>query len=230
MPFSRLFGARLALRLLASFLLISLCGLIALLVWMSRPCPPPLEGIPFSACILDRDGRLLRVGLASDGRFRLRTSLEMLPGEAIDAVLHYEDRYFWYHPGVNLFSLVRAGLSMLAGGRTLGGSTLTMQVVRLKYNLRTGSLMDKLRQMALALRLEWHYDKKDILGTTTKRTFLRPTLPSLPTGAMWRALQRQRESTSTRTHESFPLRKSSPLCLSPKTLSADAHRRKIPIS
>ena len=163
MPFSRLFGARLALRLLASFLLISLCGLIALLVWMSRPCPPPLEGIPFSACILDRDGRLLRVGLASDGRFRLRTSLEMLPGEAIDAVLHYEDRYFWYHPGVNLFSLVRAGLSMLAGGRTLGGSTLTMQVVRLKYNLRTGSLMDKLRQMALALRLEWHYDKKDIL-------------------------------------------------------------------
>ena len=163
MPFSRLFGARLALRLLASFLLISLCGLIALLVWMSRPCPPPLEGIPFSACILDRDGRLLRVGLASDGRFRLRTSLEMLPGEAIDAVLHYEDRYFWYHPGVNPFSLVRAGLSMLAGGRTLGGSTLTMQVVRLKYNLRTGSITDKLRQMALALRLEWHYDKKDIL-------------------------------------------------------------------
>ena len=163
MPFSRLFRARLALRLLASFLLASLCGLIALLVWMSRPCPPPLEGLPFSACILDRDGRLLRVGLASDGRFRLRTSLEMLPGEAIDAVLHYEDRYFWYHPGVNPFSLVRAGLSMLAGGRTLGGSTLTMQVVRLKYNLRTGSLMDKLRQMALALRLEWHYDKKDIL-------------------------------------------------------------------
>lgn len=162
MPFPRSFRAHLAL-LLASFLLASLCGLTALLFWISRPCPPPLEGVPFSACILDRDGRLLRVGLASDGRYRLHTSLEMLPGEAVEAVLQYEDRYFWYHPGVNPFSLVRAGLSMLAGGRTLGGSTLTMQVVRLKYNLRTGSITDKLRQMALALRFEWHYDKKDIL-------------------------------------------------------------------
>lgn len=161
MPFPR--SLRLALRLLAFFLLVCLCGLTALLFWISRPCPPPLEGVPFSACILDRDGRLLRVGLASDGRYRLHTSLEMLPGEAVEAVLQYEDRYFWYHPGVNPFSLVRAGLSMLAGGRTLGGSTLTMQVVRLKYNLRTGSITDKLRQMALALRLEWHYDKKDIL-------------------------------------------------------------------
>ena len=140
-----------------------LCGVLALLFWISRPCPPPLEGVPFSACLFDRDMRLLRMGLASDGRYRLFTSLDMLPGEAIAAVLQYEDRYFWYHPGVNPFSLVRAGLSMLAGGRTLGGSTLTMQVVRLRYNLRTRSLVDKLRQMALALRLEWHYDKKDIL-------------------------------------------------------------------
>ena len=59
---------------------------------------------------------------------------------------------------------------------------------------------------------------------------MRPTLPSPPTGAMWRALQQRLASTSTRIRESFPSRKSSPLCLSRKTLSAGAPRPKIPTS
>ncbi len=157
---SRLRAAKVLLVLSA---LLILSGLLALCVWVSRPCEAPLEGIPFSTCIVDRDMRILRLGRAADGQYRLPASLDMLPREAVAAVLQYEDRYFWYHPGVNVLSLVRAGLGMLTGGRRMGGSTLTMQVVRLKYGLRTGSLTDKLRQMLLALRLEWHYDKKDIL-------------------------------------------------------------------
>lgn len=155
--------SRLLRRCLAAGLVLLCAGALALLAFVSRPCPPPLDGVPFSTCIVDRDGRILRLGLAADGRYRLATSLDMLPREAVEAVLQYEDRYFWYHPGVNVLSLARAGLAMLTGGRRMGGSTLTMQVVRLRYGLRTGSLADKLRQILLALRLEWHYDKKDIL-------------------------------------------------------------------
>lgn len=138
------------------------CALL-LLWWVSRPCPAPLEGVSFSRCIWDRDGGLMRMGLAEDGRYRLTLRLQDLPEAAIEAVLHYEDRFFWSHPGVNVFSLVRACASMLAGGRRMGGSTLTMQVVRLRMGLRTGSFTDKIRQMLWALRLEWHHDKASIL-------------------------------------------------------------------
>lgn len=143
-------------------LLLCACVLV-LLWWVSRPCPAPLEGVSFSRCIWDREGGLMRMGLAQDGRYRLKTRLQDLPEAAIAAVLHYEDRFFWSHPGVNVFSLVRACASMLTGGRRMGGSTLTMQVVRLRMGLRTGSLADKIRQMLWALRLEWHHDKAEIL-------------------------------------------------------------------
>ncbi len=140
-----------------------LVAALAVLAWISRPCPPPLEGVPFSTLVTDRDGRPLRLGLAEDGRFRLRTRLDELPSRAVRAVLRYEDRRFWSHPGVSLPDLARSVLHMLAGGRRMGGSTLTMQVARLRLGLKTGSPAGKLRQMLWALRLEWSHSKEAIL-------------------------------------------------------------------
>lgn len=134
-----------------------------LLAWVSRPCPALLDGVPFSTLVTDRNGQVLRLGLAADERFRLRVRLTDIPADAIRSVLRYEDRSFWSHPGVNVLSLARASLSMLAGGRRVGGSTLTMQTARLKLGLKTGSLSDKVRQMLWALRLEWHCTKDEIL-------------------------------------------------------------------
>ncbi len=127
------------------------------------PCPHPLEGLKYSRLVTDRHGELLRLALAPDQKYRIRTRLDEIPSEAIETVLEYEDRYFRIHPGVNPLSLLRAALGMAGGGRRMGGSTITMQVVRLAHGLKTGSLRDKLRQIGLALHLERHYSKAEIL-------------------------------------------------------------------
>ncbi|MBO4301325.1 MAG: penicillin-binding protein 1C [Desulfovibrio sp.] len=136
----------------------------ALVTWLIfAPCPHPLEGKSFSRVLLDRHGDMLRVSLSSDQKYRIRTRLTEIPAEAIASVLRYEDRFFWYHPGVNPFSLLRSAWGMLKGGRLMGGSTITMQVARLSRGLETGNLRDKLWQILLALQLECHYSKEDIL-------------------------------------------------------------------
>lgn len=151
-------------RLLRRLALCACIPPVALLAWLwLAPCAPPLEGRDFSRVVLDRHGGLLRVSLTQDHKYRIRTHLARIPPEAVDAVLRYEDRHFWHHPGVNPLSLLRAAVHMGSGGRREGGSTITMQVARLAHGLETGSLAAKLRQMLLALQLEWHFSKRDIL-------------------------------------------------------------------
>lgn len=137
---------------------------LALFFWLCfAPCPHPLEGRDFSRVIFDRRGGILRVSLASDQKYRIRTNLADIPPAAVDTVLRYEDRFFWRHPGINPVSLLRAAAGIASGGRRMGGSTITMQVARLAYGLETGKMGAKLRQMLLALQLEWHFSKEEIL-------------------------------------------------------------------
>ncbi len=126
-------------------------------------CPHPLEGKSFSTVVFDRDGGLMRIGLSDDDKYRIRMSLDEVPPEALQAVIAYEDRWFWLHPGVNPFSALRAVIGTVAGKRRFGGSTLTMQVARMAYGLRTNTIPGKLRQMYLALLLEQHWSKEQIL-------------------------------------------------------------------
>ncbi|MBQ7606656.1 MAG: penicillin-binding protein 1C [Desulfovibrionaceae bacterium] len=127
------------------------------------PLPHPLANRPYSTLFLDRDGRFLKLTLASDESYRLPTKLDDIPPWALDAVLACEDRWFWYHPGVNPCSLVRSLVTMLFGGRRMGGSTLTMQTVRLAYRVQTRTIPGKIRQIFLALVLERKLSKAEIL-------------------------------------------------------------------
>ena len=72
------------------------------------PKPPLLDGVPFSPLVLDRDGNLLRLGLSEDEKYRVRIRLNEVAPEMVRAVLLYEDRHFYRHPGVNPLSLLRA--------------------------------------------------------------------------------------------------------------------------
>ncbi|WP_252209515.1 penicillin-binding protein 1C [Desulfovibrio desulfuricans] len=138
--------------------------LAALLLWLAfAPCPHPLVGVEFSRMVLDKRGGIMRVSLSADQKYRIRTRLADIPPAAVDTVLRYEDRFFWHHPGINPLSLFRAAAGIVTGGRRMGGSTITMQVARLAYGLETGKMKAKLRQMLLALQLEWHYSKEEIL-------------------------------------------------------------------
>lgn len=136
----------------------------ALLLALSlAPTLPLLDGLSFSPVVLDRQGQLLRMGLTADDKYRARVHLAEIAPHAVQAVLLYEDRHFYRHPGVNPLALARAMLGMARGERRMGGSTLTMQVVRLRHGLNTTTVAGKLRQMWLALVLERQYSKRQIL-------------------------------------------------------------------
>ena len=81
----------------------------------------------------------------------------------VDAFLLKEDRWFYWHPGVNPIALSRAGFRTYRGAGRQGGSTLTMQLARLIYHLKTRDPAGKLRQAAIAVWLELRYSKRDLL-------------------------------------------------------------------
>lgn len=127
------------------------------------PKPPLLEDIQFGKCVLDKDGRLIRLTLAPDEKYRLPVRMEEIPPYAMDALVEYEDQFFHSHPGINPFSMIRSLGSLLGVGRKVGASTLTMQLARLKGRLRSNSLAGKCKQIWQALLLERHYSKNEIL-------------------------------------------------------------------
>lgn len=142
---------------------LALVGAVALLVAF---CPrPSLYGdIRFSSAVEDRNGKLLRLALAGDQRYRLRIPLEDIAQSAIDATLLYEDRHFFRHPGFNPGALVRAAWSTyVERERVIGGSTITMQLARLRYSLDSRTIGGKIKQIARAVQLERHYSKDEIL-------------------------------------------------------------------
>jgi penicillin-binding protein 1C len=82
----------------------------------------------------------------------------------VDAFRLKEDRWFYWHPGVNPVSLVRAARSTWQGHGRQGGSTLSMQLARLVYHMNTRTPAGKLKQSAAALWLEARYSKRSILA------------------------------------------------------------------
>ena len=132
--------------------------------WLALPRPPLLEGIDFSKRVRDRNGNVLRVTLTADQKYRIWTPLKEISPALIDATVRFEDKYYGKHPGVNPVSLLRAAWNFAAAGRTrAGASTITMQLARLRYHLRTRTVAGKLRQILYALELERHYSKAQIL-------------------------------------------------------------------
>src|SRR6185369_4685041 len=101
-----------------------------------------------SQLVVARDGSPLRLSLASDDHYRLWTPLDRIPASLIEATLLQEDRWFFQHPGVNPLSLARAcSETYLRGRRRVGGSTITMQLARLRFDLDTRRVAGKLRQI-----------------------------------------------------------------------------------
>ena len=128
------------------------------------PKPHLLDETSFSPCYVDRNGKLLRLGLADDDRYRVFVPLEKIAPQLIEMTLLHEDRYFHEHAGFNPFALLRASWSDARGqGRRLGASTITMQLARLHYHLNTRTFGGKLVQIAVAIHLECHCSKHEIL-------------------------------------------------------------------
>ncbi len=134
------------------------------LAWTLLPKPALYGDIPFSTLVTDREGRPLKLVPANDGRYRLFTGLGDIAPVAREATLLYEDRGFHRHPGVDPLALARAAwTTYVRRTRVVGGSTITMQLARLRFGLDTRTVLGKLVQSARALQIERHYGKAEIL-------------------------------------------------------------------
>ncbi|QHQ33682.1 penicillin-binding protein 1C [Algicella marina] len=142
-------------------LLAGVCGLEA---WVRTTELPKLDA-PLSTEMLDVHGQVMRITLASDGRWRLPAGAQDVDAEYIAQLIAYEDKRFLSHGGVDILAFARAGMQALRRGEIKsGGSTLTMQVARLLEGSGTGRWRGKLRQIRLALALERRLTKEEILS------------------------------------------------------------------
>lgn len=145
----------------------SLIGLVSLgivTVVLDRVFPLRLPAPDtISSVVLARDGTPLRAFADSDGVWRHQTSAARVSPLYLEALFGYEDRWFWKHPGVNPWALLRGLVGGMAHGRIVsGGSTLTMQVAR-SISPIPHTFGGKFVQIFRALQLEAHLSKAQIL-------------------------------------------------------------------
>lgn len=121
------------------------------------------ENVNYSKAIYASDSTMLHGFLSADQKWRLYADLEEITPELRKAFIFKEDRWFYFHPGVNPMAVFRAAWNNLSKARrTSGASTITMQLARLlKPAPRTAR--NKVVEMFRALQLEWHYSKEEIL-------------------------------------------------------------------
>lgn len=139
-------------------------GIAAFLLFLllNRIFPVP-DNVDYSTIITDNKGEVIHAYLTKDQQWRMKTELEEISPLLRKTIIEKEDRYFYYHPGVNGAAILRAMTkNIFRMKRTSGASTITMQVARaLEPKRRT--YFNKLREMFRACQLEWKYSKDEIL-------------------------------------------------------------------
>jgi penicillin-binding protein 1C len=129
----------------------------------SLPVCPEREAQSSSVRVLDRDGRLLASVRSASGEWSEPVRLDEVSEWVVPALLAAEDQRFFQHPGVDPLAILRALGQALTQGRIVSGaSTLTQQLVRQGCE-RPRGVLGKLRELALALRLEASWSKARIL-------------------------------------------------------------------
>ncbi|WP_300668441.1 penicillin-binding protein 1C [Desulfoluna sp.] len=130
---------------------------------LDRLYPMDLNPRTRTQVILAENGTPLRAFSDAQGVWRYPVTLDQVSPLYIEALLGYEDRWFYHHPGVNPLSMLRAVGQWAKNGKIIsGGSTLTMQVARLRRPVPR-TVVGKCLQMGAALQLEWHFTKEEIL-------------------------------------------------------------------
>ena len=155
------------------------------LLWLAdRLWPLPLPKDDLARVVLAEDGTPLWRFADANGVWRYPVSTDEVSAYYLDALLTYEDRWFFRHPGVNPLALGRAAWQNLTGGRVLsGGSTLSMQVARL-LDPHERTLTGKVRQLWRTAQLEWHLSKDQILNLYLNRAPFGGTLQGVA-AASW---------------------------------------------
>ncbi len=149
-------------RVVLAAALLAAAGVPLALVWLV-PLPARLS-VPPSTVVAYADGSPAYVFLSPDDKVRMRADLDAVDPDYLRALVRFEDKRFWAHPGVDPAALVRAAWLNVRGGRRVsGGSTLTMQLARV-LEPRPRTLRSKVVEALRAVQLEARLGKRDILA------------------------------------------------------------------
>lgn len=172
-----------------------LSALMILSVLYYFALPKTLFDAPYATVVNDFNGELLSARIASDGQWRF-PAVEDLPDKYEKALLTFEDQYFYKHPGVNPVAIGRALRQNISKGKVVsGGSTISMQVIRLYRKGKDRSIKEKFIEMILATRLEMRYSKSSILKLYASHAPFGGNTVGL-NAASWRYFQRPPENLS----------------------------------
>ncbi|MCE9101406.1 penicillin-binding protein 1C [Bacteroides thetaiotaomicron] len=140
-----------------------LCILAFLVIGYIFCLPRHLFHVPYSTVVTDRNEELLGARIASDGQWRFPPR-NTTPEKIKECLITFEDKHFYHHWGVNPFAIGRAFYQNVKNKRIVsGGSTLTMQTIRLARN-ESRTFREKLIEMIWATRLEFRASKEEILS------------------------------------------------------------------
>ena len=139
-------------------LMIGLGGALLLLT-----IPNPLFSNTYSTLLYSKDGDLLGARIAPDGQWRFPQA-DTLPDKFKRCLITFEDKRFYYHPGIDPAAMARA-IRLNLTSRTVrsGGSTLTMQLARIAQGNQSRTILQKLKEIVWAMLLECRYSKEEIL-------------------------------------------------------------------
>ena len=161
--------------------------------WCSLPSK--LFNEPTCFVIEDKDGNLLNASIASDGQWRFPYD-ENVPDKFMKCITAFEDKRFYSHPGVDILALSRAALKNFRSKEIVqGGSTLTMQVIRLSRHETKRNLWEKIIESVQSIRLECRYSKKQIMALYTSEAPFGSNVVGLDAAA-WRYFGRSPEKLS----------------------------------
>ncbi|HYG38460.1 MAG TPA: penicillin-binding protein 1C [Cytophagales bacterium] len=176
-------------------IIVAISLLIGTAIWFWFCLPDPLFKTPTSTILEDSKGELLSARIASDGQWRFPAS-ETIPEKFEKAILTFEDKNFRHHFGVDWLALINAFYQNMKAGKVVrGGSTISMQVIRLSRNNKNRTYWEKAIEIILASRLELTSTKEEILQLYMKEAPFGGNIVGLET-ASWRYFGRSPEKLS----------------------------------
>ena len=159
-----------------------LAGVILLLAFLLFVKPVSFKASS-STVLLDRNGQLLAATVTDEGMWQFPAP-DSVPFRFSKCLLQFEDSYFYYHPGFNPVSLVRAAIQNLRNRKIISGaSTITMQLVRLSRKGKQRTYMEKAIEIVLLFRTELAYSKSILAMYASHAPFGGTLLALMP---LWR--------------------------------------------
>ena len=187
--------------------------------------PRPLFDTSYSTVLESNDGQLLGARIAEDEQWRF-PSVDSIPQKYETCLLHFEDRYFYTHPGINLFSIGRAIVQNIKAGEIVsGGSTLTMQICRLARSQKRRSVKNKLIEMFWALHLELRFSKKEILNLYASHAPFGGNIVGID-AASWRYFGREPSQLSWAESATLAVLPNAPALIYPGRLNQKLKRKR----